>query len=408
MSTQQPNSSDALFTKPLLKSRLKKAYQRLEGALEHSSQTRVETHEIIPGVDLVILEDLQQLGEYNAYRLAEIIESAKQQGKRVVIDMPTGSSPKSTWEALAKMVESGKVDISNVIWIGHEADRPSRFKISYEQQRHEILQKLGVTIKPITLEDARNGKFDGNYVSMHQIPLNYPTKREEVETDAKKSAQQYDKILSLLFEQDNILPIGLHGVGEDSHGWGELQLSHMWPDTWKETLQTFVESSNSYTPKGGLWRLLTDDKFDPGQNFVGHKHPGISLMGLGRQTLLQLEQALEIFNDPKKATALRKTIEALQGKNPEKGEDLLPDFKSYAVNTLGLKDCQDMSTCHEVYQTICSALSDNDDSSYHDVWKLVNEYFGSMTPVAKMILERQARGKRTTLVTTKEVASGII
>src|SRR3989344_1008207 len=92
-----------------------------------------------PGLvdDLIVVEDLEALGQYGALHLATVIDFAKRFNRRVVVDMPTGSSPRPMWEALATMVKNREIDLSQVIWFGHEADWPPQTgtSLDFEQQR---------------------------------------------------------------------------------------------------------------------------------------------------------------------------------------------------------------------------------------------------------------------------------
>src|SRR3989338_3637545 len=95
-------------------------------------------------------ENLTAMGEFLASNFVNIVNDAKQKGKKVAFDMPTGSSPKPFYDALKKMVLDKKVDLSkDVIFFCHEAEWPpavGNSSLDYENQRTKILRDLGIEI----------------------------------------------------------------------------------------------------------------------------------------------------------------------------------------------------------------------------------------------------------------------
>ncbi len=372
----------------------------------------IELEEKFPGrVDLIIAKDQSELGIIGAQHLLRVVDRATALGMRVFFDMPTGSSPQPIWQAWETLVAE-KVDLSSVFLVGgHEAELPPQTgtSLDYERQREEILQRFGISVQPITYEQALNGQFEkGNFIPMYLVKPDNPDDITSVKLAAEQSVRKYDKILNQLFSRRDIVIIGYHGVGPDSHGCGEFQLFHMWPKIWRTTFDSFVIPSDRYTPQGGLWKLMdANGGFDTGDNFVGLKFPDIFLMGLGRQHLLRLDHAVEIFDKPTKALALQRTLEALRGVNPGEGEVMLDEFKAMAAELrIG---CEDAATCYQVFQKICSSLGSNAPvESFYPLWKLATRYFGSDTPVARVIRERAELGLPTTLLTTQEVYNSVL
>ncbi len=387
------------------------------------------------GLDVVgsLRQSLEQnqrdLGIYNAGHLITAINQAKQTSLYVAFDMPTGATPKSTWNALRKAIEEGGVDLSRVIWFGHEADfyGPPNSNFDYEQQRLHILQKLGVSIQPI-IEPiaAAEPVLHANYVPMH---LYRP--RDDSITSIKSAARNsmvtYDQILHTLLKRKDVLSLGFHGVGKDSHGFGELQLFHMWQEAWKLTAASFITPIENYRYRNGLWRL-PDGKggYEIDNNALGEQlqnYPELQLLaGLGRNVLTGLDTCLEIFNDQKKYPAFRTTLQALREnirsasgdiinnnfQQPER-EELLPLFIEYATKLqdagkLQPSDYQKAGSCFKVMQLISQSwIGESDETVYYPLWSLITRYFGSETPVSRVIKERAAIGKKTTMVLPADV-----
>ncbi|MDR1767082.1 MAG: glucosamine-6-phosphate deaminase [Propionibacteriaceae bacterium] len=63
-------------------------------------------------MDVIICRDDAEVGAYAAAKVAKVAQAVQKVGKNVVIGVATGSSPLATYAALAKLVEDGKLDLS--------------------------------------------------------------------------------------------------------------------------------------------------------------------------------------------------------------------------------------------------------------------------------------------------------
>lgn len=371
------------------------------------------------------------LGDYEARHLASIYKAARERGLRVAFDMPTGSSPKPAWGALRSVAEQEKIDLSSIVWFGHEADWPPQpgSHLGYEDQRLQILKTVGVEpqyiVDPKIAEQSPN---PGNYVSMHLVePTDLSIKA--VETAAKQSAREYDKTLAALFNRHDALSVGHYGVGPDGHGGGEYQLFQLWLKEWLETRNSFIIPVGAYSYEKGLWRLMgRNDAFDIGNNALAYKdNPYVQfLMGLGRNVIENLDFSLHIFNNASKFTPFAHTLNALGGRlhtadgrvmrmstDIGEGEALFKEFQSYAAGLeqkgmLTSSKYNDAKDCYDIVQIIGKTLKEgtHPEEIYYPLWRLINRYFGAQIPVSRIIRERAMKGKRTSILISADALIG--
>ena len=369
------------------------------------------------------------LGLFTAQQFKYTIDEASRKGKYVLCDMPTGSTPKPTWEALREMIDKNEIDLERVIWVGHEAELPPQEHppLGYETQRIEILQKLGINIQRIINEHAAKLEtIEGNYLAMHSFKPG-----DEINIDeANRCAAEYDRLLATLLNRRDIVSFGMYGVGGDGHGFGEFQRKHMWPEEWEKTQDTFLTPLSDYSYRHGFWPIFDEHNIPMADNALGEdenrkKFPDVQLlMGMGRNTLARLDNSIHVFNSSSKAQAFEQTLKALGGQirsetgitfpnptGPACGETMLTDFKTLAEKWQQEEkirsDCgfAEKETRFTVVQEILKSLNQSlSKEEYFELWHLFSQYFGDQTPVSMMLMERAQRGKKNVIVVTADVA----
>lgn len=367
------------------------------------------------------------LGIYTAQLLVARINEARQKGSHLALDMPTGSSPKPTWSALREMASRDEVDLSNIIFFGHEAEWPPAIgnpSLDYENQRRQILKSLGIEPYEIMHVDQITSKvIKGNFIPMYQLPPD----GDDVLAIATRSADIYDEEIKCLLDRPDVDSWGMYGVGPDGHGGGELQLFHLWPCKWETTGNTFLMGLGNYNYKN-LWRLLTDNgSFDKGENTLWYRHqefPKVQLlMGLGRNAMGRLDDSVHIFNSPSKYAAFINTMNGLGGILKisgrevvglkifnSRGEELLSEFMNlaedlYRRGRIGSDSFRQAKTCQQVVAVILEPYEDKipPEEITSPLWILFTKYFGYETPVCRLVKERTSMGKPSTLVLPADV-----
>src|SRR5207244_3505275 len=136
------------------------------------------------------------------------IKEAQEKEKIVVLDLPTGSTPKSLWKPLGEMARNGELDLSKVIFMGHETaiGHPTlNGPVDYDKSRRNSIENvLGIEINKISnRKQVSEDQINGNYIVMDAGT------GDDNETLAYTSAKNYDEILHGLRDRDDVTFIGL-------------------------------------------------------------------------------------------------------------------------------------------------------------------------------------------------------
>lgn len=418
---QKPKSED--FEERGLKERVKKAGLDLiiAGSIDNSSE-----------------ENQEKLGEYVANIFAKTDNAARGEGKKVIFDMATGSSPKYIWSGIEKMVEEG-LDISNVVVIGHEeawGDYEPNSKSDFDAyRRREFFDRNKISVKTITSkEDVLKENFDGNFVPMH------------LTEDADSSASRYMQILQALKKRKDTISFGIYGVGTDGHI-GEIQPHAMGREESLKRRHAYADNIEHYSVERGAfqWKKEQEEDFYPENNIfwqrgakqevgraVWQGYANIeSVMSLGWREMIDQDTLVLVFNDKSKSLAFALALEgsfsgdvkdnqgkvALEiNKNSGEGPGILADLEKYAIQLEEkgiLKkgsvsgSSQLPSNIHGLFKMIYKAFDDmnvsHDDPKYKELWGFTNRYLGKMAPVSQLIKLRSIRGKKTVMIATPGV-----
>lgn len=404
-------------------------------------------------------------GRTAAELLVKQINQAKQKGKTVVFDIATGSTPKTIWPVLQQLVADQVVDFTqNVVFMGHEEAfgpyEPGTAS-DFDDHRRRIVKSLGVEEVGIKNESQVKGDaIDGNFIPMHQVNADLSaTDRKLAEYEAAlESAARYQEIVSALRARNDVVFLGLYGVGTDGHV-GEQQINKMSLEERAQRQQAFVYPIEDNSVEYGLFHWLSDDnQFHPENNEMwvrnlmpGQKHGRTAtqtegygeggygdgaeyFMGLGWLDMVTLDHLVLVFNSSSKALALSLVlagsydgmikddfgIELKQVKaDLGEGENIFIDLRSLKnklitsglmkKNILETEKEQNISACHKIFQEIYDSLNENGVSAnnpiYQELWNLWNRFYGKQAPIAVLVRERMTLGKKTTIVTSTEVVT---
>ncbi|MDR1851184.1 MAG: glucosamine-6-phosphate deaminase [Propionibacteriaceae bacterium] len=117
-------------------------------------------------MDVIICKDAAEAGRYAAAKIAMV---AKEVGNRFVLGVATGSSPLRTYQALADLVDSGKLDISegSAFALDEYVGLPKGHPESYA----EVIRKT--VTEPLHLKPENVHVPDGFAKDLKQAALDY-------------------------------------------------------------------------------------------------------------------------------------------------------------------------------------------------------------------------------------------
>lgn len=390
-------------------------------------------------------ENQKAFGEYIAQEIGRTVDDAREEGKRLVFDMATGSSPRAIWPALEKMINGG-LDISNVIVVGHEeawGNYEPGSKSDFDAYRKkEFFGRNHIPIQEIT---STNGliedRIEGNFVPMH------------LSEDPEQAASRYAEILHSLHARADVSSLALYGVGTEGHI-GELQVHSLGREDSRDRKNVYVEDLQNYSVEKGAFRW-SDEKegFHPEDNIFWQRgktstdvgraiwqgYKGMDkIVGLGWKETVRNDHFILALNDESKSLAFQLALEGSidgtlinkQGdetidikRQKGEGETILRDLEKFALEleTSGElpngtvennRQSQDALKCGYLFKAIYHALDATeakaDDPRYEKMWGFANRYIGKRAPVARLIRLRTLLGMKTTIVATPEVVKGTL
>ena len=117
-------------------------------------------------MEVVICDDDREVGRVAATQILEVVE---RRGPSVVLGVATGSSPMSTYAALAELVDAGRLDLSRARafaldeYVGLPADHPESYRSFI--RRH--------VIEPLRMDPGRVHVPDGTVSDLEQACVDY-------------------------------------------------------------------------------------------------------------------------------------------------------------------------------------------------------------------------------------------
>lgn len=396
-----------------------------------ASGTR-KIHIVIPGSpEKSSEENMEAYGMEVIQRFSKLHDQASKDGKTILFDLATGSSPAAVYKALNTSLKQGTVSLSNVVFTGHDeawGSYQSGSKSDFDNFRRELLEKNGIEVTPITsIEQVTAKKLEGNFLPMHQ------------NQDPKQAMVQFGGLYSTLQKRDDILSVGLYGVGTDAHV-GEMQTQDQGLQISMKQRNVYVASLTHYSVEDGSFYWRNDEGgFHPEDNIFWTReekegedsgraalegYTGIDyIMGLGWRQLLGLDVMLLTFNNESKSLALNLAIEgSIDGVittedgsvveriqwNKGEGEGILADLRAY-VEELGA-DVPDMQNAHlkadllfrAAYGKLHEEKASADDPRYRQLWEFANRYLGKRAPLSRLLRLRTLLGKETVIIATPE------
>lgn len=393
-------------------------------------------------------ENLEQFGEYIAGRITQAIQAAKDQGKKLVFDMATGSTPDPVWPKLSQMIKEGAVDLSNVIVIGHEEAWGTYEKGSHSDFDNSRKVKLfgdnNISVQEICSPEQVLAADPGNFVPMH------------LSESIAEAATLYGEILKKLRARTDVTFFGFYGVGTDGHI-GEMQIGALGKEATRERMESYPDAVKDYSFESGMPELFRwqdkDGNFRAEDNVFWERgakkdetgraarenYGGMeAIMGIGWREMLRQEDMLIAFNKANKQLAFELALEgSFSGsvldengeeilkieRNKGEGEAILSDLRELALEleeqeilekgTVGKnQQSQGELKCHKLFQAVYKALDEkgakvSDSGGYYQkIWELLNRYIGKRAPISRLIRLRALLGKPTELVYTTEVVQG--
>lgn len=424
-------------------------------SFEREAPAEVGPERRLQRVDITIVGDRENASEQNreafgqwlAERIVTAVEDAQRAGKRLVFDMATGSTPEAVWSALQELVKQGRVDLSDVIVIGHEEAwgtyAPGSHSDFDAYRRDRFFTRNGLPVSEMTdPEKLRQPVIEGNFLPMH------------LGDDPQAAAQQYGEMLEALRDRDDIVFFGLYGVGTDGHI-GEMQMGAMGRDPSFQHRKSYADSVQDYSFESAAPQLFRwqdeSGQFRPEDNLFwqrGHTDAGRAerenyggmqaIIGLGWRDLLRQDRMVLAFNNEQKQLAFRLAMEgtfsgevrdsqgqSLMHVSQERGEGeaILPELAEMglileergelaagtvdAVLTSG-ESLKCGRLFSEIYRALDSAGARVTDAGrpYQWLWELANRYIGKRAPVTRLLRLRSLFGRPTELVATPEVVKG--
>lgn len=380
-------------------------------------------------------QNQEAYGEHVAERIIERINQATAEGKTLVLDMATGASPVQVWKALRQAVQAGSVDMSRVVFMGHEEGwgtiKPGSI-VDFEGDRMNAIESFGVEVQPIESTDQISGEqIQGNYMVMH------------LDENPRVAAVKFRDNLAALKARDDIVFLGIYGVGADGHV-DEMQVDSMGIKARTERSEVFYEkpapdqpdapprigqrddelgkvlpeegfSPNSWERGFHKWRKPgaqdgDEDEFLPGNNVFNYRgkptdelfgrpadqDPNFGsvdeIIGLGWRDLFREEEMIFLFNNPGKKLAFQLALEGSfsseiqeDGKtimevdlDRGEGEKILPQVKEFAAELtrqglLDVTECQDADKVSDVFRAIYLGLDQIEASSKDEKYEPVYE-----------------------------------
>lgn len=394
-------------------------------------------------------ENQKKFGKYIAEQIIFKVEAANRAGKKLVFDMATGNTPKLVWPALKNLIESGKVDLSNVIVIGHEEAwgtfaRGSHSDFDYYRRERLTDNKLAVH-EIVDPAQVKGNDLQGNFVPMH------------LTADPEESARRYADIISALHQREDVVFFGLYGVGVDGH-FGELQVGAIGKDAISRRQYTYADDARGYSFDSEdplLFRWLNEDGgFRPEDNLFWERaatdpkevgraarddYRGIErIVGLGWREILEEESMLVAFNHGDKGLAFALAMEgSLSGtirdqsgrillkieQDRGEGEDIFSELDSFGKELEAAQILEGGTTeriatskkpfkstllIREMYKALDNkgARVTDGEQYYQRIWAFINRYVGRRAPVSCLLRWRALLGKETEMVITPEVVKG--
>jgi 6-phosphogluconolactonase/glucosamine-6-phosphate isomerase/deaminase len=417
-----------------------------EGKEEKESKVITEIT-VVGSLENSAEQNKEKMGAYVAEMLISEQDKAKKDGKRLLFDAATGSTPKPVWPELKKKTESGDFHPEDLIVIGHEEawgpyekDGKSDFDAYRER---ELFTNLDAQPKSITsIYDVSGKRVEGNIAPMH------------LDDNPEVAAKEYAEILKALHAREDVQSFGLYGVGEDGHI-GEIQMGGQGVMSYAKRKNVYVDDISTYSMDDSyaqLYRLQSNDgEFLPHDNVFSERgssedvgriaregYGGIEkIVGLGWQEMLRLDTMMMVFNNKQKLPAFEAAIKGTyDGKIKSKdgvdlhsiksetgeGEKIYDDLVAVArrveesgfvaVGTIEKFVSSNEGTslkCGRLFQELYASLEknninvDDDGEYYQDLWKMLNRYIGKRLPVATLISMRALANKRTELIVLPEV-----
>ncbi len=417
-----------------------------------ASPEKQETFEVSPSsLEVVIVgkkesdpaENQKAFGEYIAHEIAREVSVAREQGKKLIFDMATGSSPRSIWPALERMVKDG-LDVSNVIVVGHEeawgtyepgskSDFDAYRKKEFFERNHLPIQLIEST-DPLTEQD-----IEGNFVPMH------------LSDNPDDAASRYSEILHALHDRDDVASLALYGVGTEGHI-GELQIHSLGREDSRARKNVYVEDLQNYSVEKGAFRWSDEQGgFHPEDNIFWQRGEATSdvgraiwqgykgmekIMGLGWKETLDNDHFILALNDESKSLAFQLAMEgsmdgtlvnnedqeAMKLKREKgEGEAILDELEDFALelekagvlpagtvekNRASQKKLKSGKLFEAIYHALDTIEAKSDDPRYERMWAFANRYIGKRAPVSRLIRLRTLLGMKTTIVATPEVVKG--
>lgn len=388
-------------------------------------------------------ENQRAFGEYIAKKIGQAVNKARAEGKQLVFDMATGSSPRAIWPALEKLITEG-LDVSNVIVVGHEEAwgtyEPGGKSDFDAYRKKEFFERNHIPIQEIASTDAlTEDHIAGNFMPMH------------LSEDPEEAASHYAEILHSLHGRPDVSSLALYGVGTEGHI-GELQVHSLGREDSSSRKNVYVDDLQNYSVEKGAFRWSDNNGgFHPEDNIFWQRgetttdvgraiwqgYKGMEkIMGLGWRETLHNDHFILALNDGSKSLAFQLALEgSVDGTLVDKhgqdtmnihrqkgeGETILPDLEQFALELEALgalpkgttednRQSQDALKCDNLFKKIYSALdavvANADDPRYEKMWTFANRYIGKRAPVARLVRLRTLLGMKTTIVATPEVVRG--
>lgn len=431
-----------------------------------------------PSIDLVVVGSLdaapeqnrEAFGEYIAGIVATEVRTAGYNGKYLLLDAATGSSPASVWEALPKTDVGSK---HNLILMGHEAALGTA---DFDTARANTLTSLGHSVLPIlsVREVSMQPDLAGNFIPMRLFDVkreDYPDGDEgdkaywkAQDSAAEDSARLHTEIVRAVIARGDVASLGIYGIGKDGHI-GEWQKKDMGLRSADDKKDGFVQPQESYSIEAGDFVWAEDNSGENnnlywkrglkrGQAYgraewqAGYSGQDV-VMGLGLRDMLALDHVVLAFNDESKSFVFQLAMEgSLDGtitkgrkriaqlhRDKGEGEGMWEEFANYGrviefdglieqgtvksineaiVETASWKkdktERPEDLRCGLLYRAIYKALDKEgikaDSPYYKDMWRFTNKYIGKRSPLGQLIRMRALLGKQTTIVATPEVVRG--
>ncbi|MDO8489996.1 MAG: hypothetical protein Q7S47_01095 [bacterium] len=183
-------------------------------------------------------KNIEVFGEVLVDRLVSALDRAKNEGKTLIFDMATGSTPAAMWPILQKKADHG-LDLSGVIIIGHEEAWGSYASGSHSDfdgyRKREFFERNTIPVREIRNTHQLEGDaVDGNFIPMHQ------------NDDPGQAAVHYGELLRRLEQRDDIRFFGLYGVGTDGHI-GEVQIGAQGVEQSAKRSRPYVDKLQDYS-----------------------------------------------------------------------------------------------------------------------------------------------------------------